>query len=351
MDKLSETIKRITPLSEESMGKARERQNRLTKPKGSLGILEELSIKIAGITGNDRPKIHNKVVFVFAGDHGVTEEGVSAYPKEVTRQMVYNFLKGGAAINVLSRHIGASVVIVDAGIATDMEIHPGLTIRKIGYGTKNIAREKAMTETQAKESLLTGILMVEEQLKNGLDIVALGEMGIGNTTPSAAIASVITGLTPELLTGRGTGIDDARLECKTRVIKKALAVHKPDKSDGIDILQKIGGFEIGAIAGAVLGAACNRIPAVIDGFISTAGALIAYSLCPEVSSYIIASHVSCETGHGKMLSFLRLSPLFDFGMRLGEGTGAILAIGTIEAACRLLDEMATFDEAGVSEKE
>jgi nicotinate-nucleotide--dimethylbenzimidazole phosphoribosyltransferase len=351
MDKLNEIIGRIPDLSNEAMDRARARQDRLTKPKGSLGVLEDLSILIAGITGCERPKIKNKVVFVFAGDHGVTDEGVSAYPREVTAQMVYNFLRGGAAINVLARHAGARVVVVDAGVAEDLEKSAGLVSKKVGHGTKNMAIEPAMTENQAMESLLAGISSVEDELQKGMDMIAVGEMGIGNTTSSAAIASAVTGLPPESLTGKGTGIDDLGQKHKTNVIKKALALHRPDKTSGIDILRKVGGFEIGAIAGAILAASSHRIPVVIDGFISTAGALIANLLCPKSARFMVASHLSSEIGHRAMLAHLGVSPLFDFGLRLGEGSGAALAIGIVEAACKLLDEMATFGEAGVSEKE
>jgi nicotinate-nucleotide--dimethylbenzimidazole phosphoribosyltransferase len=351
MKTIAETIQKITGLSEESMKAARARQDQLTKPSGSLGLMETLSVKIAGITGNHRPRLERKVVAVFAGDHGVVKEGVSAFPQEVTTQMVYNFLRDGAAINVLARHIGARVIVVDAGVAADLKEHPGLVIQKAGYGTNNITEGCAMTKEQAEKSLLTGIGIIKTEKEKGLDIVALGEMGIGNTTPSAAIASAITGLPVEKVTGKGTGIDNEQRDHKISVIKKALELHKPHLSDGLDILQRLGGFEIGAIAGAVLGAAALKIPVVIDGFISTAGALIAHSLCPGVSPYIIASHVSAETGHVAMLSHLQATPLFDLHMRLGEGTGAALAVDLADAACKLLDQMATFEEAGVSDKE
>ncbi|MBN2534097.1 MAG: nicotinate-nucleotide--dimethylbenzimidazole phosphoribosyltransferase [Spirochaetales bacterium] len=351
MNKVTATINSIQGLSKESMEKARSRQNQLTKPAGSLGILEDLSVKIAGITGKHRPRLDHKAVFIFAGDHGVVKEGVSAYPAEVTAQMVYNFLNKGAAINVLSRHIGARVIVVDAGVATNLTVHNDLVIRKIGYGTNNITNDCAMTEEQADESLILGIEMIEQECKKGLDIAALGEMGIGNTTPSAAIASVMTGLPVEKVTGKGTGINDNQRDHKISIIKKAIDFHKPYLSDGLAILMRLGGFEIGAIAGAVLGAAAHHIPVVIDGFISTAGALIAHSICPGVSPYIIASHVSAETGHAAMLSQLNAAPLFDLHMRLGEGTGAALAMNIADAACKLLDQMATFEEAGVSDKE
>jgi nicotinate-nucleotide--dimethylbenzimidazole phosphoribosyltransferase len=350
MNELSRIMEKVEPLSGDFMEQAAERQKHLTKPAGSLGILEDLSVKIAGITRSSRPRMDKKAVCIFAADHGVADEGVSAYPREVTAQMVHNFLEGGAAISVLARHAGARVVVIDAGVASKLDPHPGLANRKIGFGTRNMIREDAMTRAQAEESLLLGISVVEEELSHGLDIVALGEMGIANTASATAIASAITGIEANRITGRGTGIDDARLAHKIDIIDRALSLRKPDKSDPIGILQKVGGFEIGGIAGAVIGAAARRVPVVIDGFISTAGALLAYAICPGVLPYVIASHASVETGHSAMLSCMGLSPLFDFRMRLGEGTGACLAIGIVEAACRLLDEMATFGEAGVSEK-
>ncbi len=350
MDDIFTIREKVMPVSSGHMEEAKARQDKLTKPAGSLGALEELSVKIAGIARNARPRLRNKVVCVFAADHGVAEEGVSAYPSEVTAQMVYNFLRGGAAINVLARHAAARVVVIDVGVASLLEPRPGLIDRKIGPGTKNMAREKAMTRDEAVQALSVGASIVESEIANGLDILALGEMGIANTTSAAAIASVITGSPPSKVAGRGTGIDDERLFRKIGVIEKAIGLHEPDKTDAIDVLQKVGGFEIGAIAGAVIGAAARHIPVVIDGFISTAGALLAGVFCPTALHYVIASHTSRETGHGAMLSFMGIAPLFDFGMRLGEGTGACIAMGLADAACRLLDEMATFDEAGVAEK-
>lgn len=347
---LEQTIARVGPLHEEAMAAARARQDQLTKPQGSLGRLEELSVQVAGITGNPRPVIRNKAVIVVAGDHGVAAEGVSAYPQEVTAQMVYNFLRGGAAINVLARHVGARVTVVDAGVATDLESHPALKIRKIGYGTGNIACGPAMSREQAIRALESGIALVEEERAQGLDIVAPGDMGIANTTPAAAIAAAVTGLPPATVVGRGTGVDDAGLARKITVVEQALRVNEPDPKDGVDLLAKVGGFEIGTTAGIILGAAACRIPVVIDGFISTAGALIAAAIAPGVVSYCIAAHNSAEPGHKAMLQHLGLRPLLDLGMRLGEGTGAALAMGLVEAACKILNEMATFAEAGVSER-
>jgi len=348
---LGQTIKAIQPLDETAMEAARARQNNLTKPPGSLGRLEEISIQVAGITGQERPVIKEKVVITCAGDHGVVAQGVSAFPQEVTPQMVYNFLSGGAAINVLARHVGARVVVVDAGVVADFEPQPGLVIKKVAHGTADMAQGPAMSREQAVQAIEAGIEAVEEEIARGLSIVATGDMGIGNTTPSSAIVAAITGLPVSNVTGRGTGIDDEQLAHKVAVIEKALAVNQPDPKDALDVLSKVGGFEIGAIAGIILGAAAHRIPVVIDGFISTAGALIAGGLAPLARSYMVAAHASVEIGHRAMLSHLGLAPCLDFDLRLGEGTGAALVINVVEAACKILNEMATFGEAGVSEKD
>ena len=343
-------ISRIRPLDQEAMAAAGARQDLLTKPQGSLGRLESLSIQLAGITGQSRPRIEHKVVAVMAGDHGVVAEGVSAYPQEVTPQMVLNFLSGGAAINVLAKHVGARVVIVDMGMAADMQAHPQLVSRKVAAGTANIAKGPAMTPDQAAESLLSGAEVVEAEIARGLDILATGEMGIGNTTPSAVIACAVTGWPPSEIVGRGTGVDNAGLKRKIRAVEDALRVNNPNPGDGLDLLSKVGGFEIGGLAGAILVAAANRRPVVIDGFISTAAAIIAATLAPQVRDYLIAAHCSQELGHRLMLDWLGVTPLLDMHMRLGEGTGAALAMSVVEASCRILDEMATFGEAGVSEK-
>lgn len=347
---LENIISCIQPLDQKAMADALARQDLLTKPQGSLGRLEKLSIQVAGITGQARPKIQHKVVTVMAGDHGVVEEGVSAFPQEVTPQMVLNFLYGGAAINVLSRHVGARVVIVDMGVASPMEAHPQLISRKVALGTKNIAKGPAMTRAQAEESILSGVEIVEAEIAKGLDILATGDMGIGNTTPSAAIACVVTGMSPNAIVGRGTGVDDEGLHRKILAVEHALNINKPDVQDGLDILSKVGGFEIGGLAGAILGAAANHRPVVIDGFISTAAAIIAATIAPQVKEYLIAAHCSQELGHRLMMEWLGVTPLLDMHMRLGEGTGAALAMSVVEASCKILDEMATFGEAGVSEK-
>jgi nicotinate-nucleotide--dimethylbenzimidazole phosphoribosyltransferase len=349
MSRLNEVIRRIQPVDESRSAGIQARLDNLTKPRGSLGRLEELARRYCLIRGTDQPRIGNKIIFTFAGDHGVAGEGVSAFPKEVTPQMVLNFLRGGAAVNVLAKHAAARVVVVDIGVDHDFEPAEGLEIRKVGRGTRNMALGPAMTREEAERSILAGIEMVEKY-REGLDIIGTGDMGIGNTTPSSAIVAVITGTDPELVTGRGTGIDDASLKSKIAVIRKAIALNVPDRSDALDVLAKVGGFEIGGIAGLVLGGALHCIPVVVDGFISTAGALIAAELCPAAKDYLIAAHQSVEIGHRKMLEHLEQRPLLDLNLRLGEGTGAALGISLVEASVRLLTGMATFASAGVSEK-
>ncbi len=341
----------IGPLDESAMQAARTRQNTLTKPHGSLGRLEELSIQLAGITGKSTPVIKDKVIITMAGDHGVVAEGVSAYPQEVTPQMVMNFLTGGAAINVLARHIGARVVIVDMGVAADTPENKNLVVKKIAYGTANMSKGPAMTRAQAEESIQSGIEIALAEISRGADIIGTGDMGIGNTTPSAAIACALTSKHPKEIAGRGTGVDDDGLNRKISAIERALDVNKPDANDGLDMLAKVGGFEIGGLAGVMLGAASQRRPVMIDGFISTAAAMIAVTIAPQCKDYLISAHRSKENGHGIMLDWLGLNPLLDLDMRLGEGTGAALGISFAEASCKILAEMATFGEAGVSNKE
>jgi nicotinate-nucleotide--dimethylbenzimidazole phosphoribosyltransferase len=348
---LNDLIAQIRPLDQQAMAAARARQDTLTKPQGSLGRLEDLSVQMAGITGKMQPQVQHKVVVVMAGDHGVVQEGVSAYPQEVTPQMVLNFLAGGAAINVLARHAGARVIITDMGVACDLPAHPDLQVKKIAYGTGNIARGPAMSAHQALQSLLAGAEVIADQCQAGLDVLATGDMGIGNTSPSAAIAAAITGISPDEIAGRGTGVDDEGLIRKVQAIRRALEINQPDPDDGLDLLAKVGGFEIGGIAGAILAAAAQRKAIVVDGFISTAAAMIAVKLAPEARGYLIAAHSSQELGHHLMMDWLGLEPLLDLRMRLGEGTGAALAMTLVEAACRVLSEMATFAEAGVSSKE
>ena len=349
-DKISDTIERIKFLDEEAMAGARKRQDNLTKPQGSLGQLESLSIQIAGIKGNPRPQITHKVIFTLAGDHGVTQEGVSAYPSEVTPQMIYNFLQGGAGINVLARQVGARVVIADLGVASVLKRHPDLKDKKVAMGTQNMCKGPAMSREKAVYSIEVGIDLVEEELSKGMDILGTGDMGIGNTTPSSAITAVMTGADVSMVTGAGTGLDDEGWRRKVKAIQKALEINQPDRNDPLDVLSKVGGFEIGGIVGVILAGARYQIPIVVDGFISGAAALIASSLSPQAKAYLIASHQSVEKGHKIILESLGLKALLNLGMRLGEGTGAVLGIFLVEASLRILNEMATFTEAGVSEK-
>ncbi|MCP4141422.1 MAG: nicotinate-nucleotide--dimethylbenzimidazole phosphoribosyltransferase [Chloroflexi bacterium] len=348
---LQSIIEKIEGLDESAMAAARSRQSTLTKPAGSLGRLEELSIQLAGISGKDIPEIKDKVIITMAGDHGVVEEGVSAFPQEVTPQMVMNFLYGGAAINVLAKHVGARITIVDMGVAAEMESHPALVDKKIAQGTANMTKGPAMTTEEAEKAILAGVEVVEAEIKKGLDIVGTGDMGIGNTTPSAAIAAALTGIEAAKLAGRGTGVDDEGLKRKIDAIERALKVNQPDPKDGLDILTKVGGFEIAGLVGVILGAAANRKAVMVDGFISTAAAMIAVSIAPKSRAYLISAHRSQEYGHTQMLEWLGLKALVDLDFRLGEGTGAALGISFAEAACKILAEMATFADAGVSDKE
>ncbi len=351
MTTLSETIDRITPLDEDAMAQARERQDTLTKPPGSLGRLEELSVQLAGIQGKPLPVIEKKAVITMAGDHGVVAEKIGNWPQDVTAQMVANFLGGKAAINVISRQLGTRVIVVDMGVASQLKSHPQLISRKIAPGTGNIARGPAMTDEQAMKAIEAGIAVVSAEIARGLDIIGTGDMGIGNTTPSAAICAVMTGQPTREATGRGAGLSDQQLAHKIAVVETAISVNHPNPGKPLGVLAKLGGFEIAGLAGVMLAAAAHHIPAVIDGFISGAAALIATALSPTLKDYLIAAHVSAEHGHRHLLQHLGLKPLLDLEMRLGEGTGAALGISLAETAARILSEMATFGEAGVSKEE
>jgi nicotinate-nucleotide--dimethylbenzimidazole phosphoribosyltransferase len=341
----------IPLIDDKAAQQAEIRQNNLTKPPKSLGRLEEISIQLAGMKADPAPKVDRKAVIVMAADHGVALEGVSAFPVEVTSQMVMNFLHGGAAINVLARQAGASVTIVDIGVAADFDPSlPGLLHRKVARGTRNMAKGPAMTRAEAEKALACGMDVLAQVAAKGLDLVATGDMGIGNTTPSSAIVAVMTGLPVVRVTGRGTGIDDAGLAQKIKVIKQAITLNKPDPKDALDVLCKVGGLEIAGLTGVMIAAAARRIPVVVDGFISTAAAMIAVGLVPYVRNYLFGAHNSVEIGHRAMLKYLGLNPLIDLNLRLGEGTGAVLAFHLIEAASRILREMATFSEAGVTDK-
>jgi len=345
-----ETIDRIQPTDPRLLAQAQARLDRLTKPIGSLGRLEELAAHYVMITGEMKPKVPRGTVFTFAADHGVTVEGVSAYPSAVTPQMVLNFLRGGAGVNVLARHAGIEVRVVDIGVAFDFEGVPGLIHKKVMPGTKNLLVESAMSPAQAEQALQVGIELATEAGRQGIGLIGTGDMGIGNTTASSAIAAVMTHRPVSQVTGRGTGIDDASHARKIAVIQHALAIHRLDSTNAMDVLAKVGGLEIGGLAGLMLGAAAARIPVVLDGFIAGAAALIAVGLQPRCKDYLIASHRSVERGHQAILDHLGLKPLFDLDLRLGEGTGACLGMSLVFSAIKIFTEMATFDEAGVSER-
>ncbi|GFO67282.1 nicotinate-nucleotide--dimethylbenzimidazole phosphoribosyltransferase [Geomonas limicola] len=349
MELLTRTLAAISPVDETLLAQAQAKLDNKTKPLGSLGTLEEVARRFAAITGNLSPQVGKKVIFTFAGDHGIVEEGVSAFPKEVTPQMVLNFLRGGAGVNVLARHSGAEVRVVDVGVDYDFDPAPGLIIKKIAKGTRNFAKGSAMTREEAVAALEVGIELAAKAKAEGVTMVGTGEMGIGNTSPSSAIIAALSRCSVREVTHRGTGINDSALEHKIKVIEAGLELNRPDPNDPLDVLTKVGGLEIAGIAGLVLGAAANRLPVVVDGFISTAGALIACEMHPCVREYLFAAHTSVEIGHQMMLERIGATPLLDLKFRLGEGTGAALAMGLIDAGLKILNEMATFAEAGVSE--
>jgi nicotinate-nucleotide--dimethylbenzimidazole phosphoribosyltransferase len=348
--RLAETIRAIVPADESWRDCARRRIATLTMPPWALGRLLDLAVDLAGMTQSLSPAVARRAVVVMAGDHGVTAEGVSAYPPEVTAEMVRNFVRGGAAINVLARQADARVLVVDVGVTGDLSSLANsemVRLRRIAPGTGNMAVGPAMSREQAIRAVEIG-LETGEDLAETTDLYATGEMGIGNTTPSSAIISTLCQVDPDQVTGRGTGVDETTRLHKAQVIRRAIALNRPDPADPLDVLAKVGGFEIGAIAGLILTAAANRRPVLIDGFISTAGAMLAQRLCPASADYIIAAHRSAEPGHDAALEQLGKMPLLDLDMRLGEGTGAVLAMHLVEAAVGILTDMATFDEAGVS---
>ena len=353
---LKEITKGIGPTDGEWIEKARQRTAQLVMPTRALGRLHEISEQLCGILKTLKPSINRRGILIMAGDHGVVEEGVSAYPQVITGEMVRAFLKGGAGINVLARHVGAEVWVVDMGIIPELEpaSHDRadrFLIRKVARGTSNLAEGPAMTRQDAEKAILTGFQLATDLFDKGVEILGTGDMGIGNTTPSAAIGAVLTGRGLAEMVGRGTGVDDKGLTRKREVIRQGIQVNQPDPADGLDVLSKIGGFEIGGIAGCVLAGAYHSRPVVIDGLISTAGALVAHTLCPAVSDYLFAGHCSEEPGHKAMLEHLGLDPILDLGMRLGEGTGGALAMGIMEGAVRVFHDMLTFEEAEVTDKE
>lgn len=350
MSVIEQTIKRIKPADTAVRDRARTRLEQLTMPHWALGRIMDLAEELAAMTGSLHPPVTRKTVVTMAGDHGVTAQGVSKYPQAVTVQMVHNFVQGGAGINALARLAGARVVVVDMGVAGDLGAlaQAGKIVsRSLGAGTKDMTAGPAMTRPEAAGAIGAGI-DVALSLADSTDIFATGDMGIGNTTSSSAIVSVFTGANVAEVTGRGTGIDEARFHHKVGVIEQALRVNRPDPEDAVDVLAKVGGFEIGGIAGLILGAASLAKPVLIDGFISTAGALIAARLAPTARDYMIASHRSMEQGHRAALMHLGKKPLLDLDLRLGEGTGAAVAMHLVEAAVRILTEVATFEEAAVS---
>lgn len=348
---LAETIKWIEPSSDEWHQTARNHLNNLAIPQGSLGQLLSLAEQLASIKKTLTPSVRRKAVVTMAGDHGVVAEGVSSCPQEVTLQMVGNFVVGGAAINVLAEAAGAQVFVVDMGVAADLDdlVNEGKILsRKLGYGTANMSRGPAMTREQAIQGLEAGINLAGDLVREGVELLATGDMGIGNTTPSSAILAVFSGLPIQEVTGRGTGIDDVALEKKIRVIQQAMDVNKPDPDDPVDVLAKVGGFEIAGIAGLILGAAYFKVPVLVDGFISSAGALLAKQLAPYSLDYMIAAHQSMETGHRLMLKELGIKPILNLDLRLGEGTGAALAMNVVESAAQVISKMLTFEGAGVT---
>lgn len=352
MNSLETLLARIGEPDQAARTRALERQAQLTKPTGSLGKLEDLSVWLAGIFGTERPIIAGKAVIVCAGDHGVTLEGVSAYPSEVTPAMVMNFLRGGAAVNAIAGVVGARVSVLDVGVNADLPEHPNLISNKVRRSAGNIVRESAMTRDEATLVILAGANAAARAIQGGANLLAAGDMGIGNTTPSAALTAWFTDLEPRMVTGRGTGADDATLEKKIRAIEMALErLRKLEPKDALEVLAEIGGLEIAAMAGIMLECAASRIPVVIDGFIAGAAALVASQLEPKSVAFMTASHVSQEPGHMAQLRHLKLEPLFDYGLRLGEGTGALLAFPVLESAARTLSEMATFAEASVPDRE
>ncbi|MBE3586995.1 MAG: nicotinate-nucleotide--dimethylbenzimidazole phosphoribosyltransferase [Thermoanaerobacteraceae bacterium] len=347
---LENTIAAIGELFPEPMAAAQSRLDSLIKPPGSLGRLEELAVRLAGMTGNPRPVINDRVIIIMAGDHGVVAEGVSAAPQEITHQQIPTFLQGVAGIGVLGKLACARLVVVDVGVAVPVD-YPGVLQRKVRAGTGNIARGPAMTREEALRAVEVGIQVVREEIDRGATLVGLGDMGIGNTTPSSAIAAALGGFAPEEATGRGTLVNDEVLRRKVAVVTRALEVNRPDPADGLDVLAKVGGLEIAGLTGVILGAAARRVPVVIDGFITTAAAMVAAALQPRSRNFMIASHLSGEQGHRLMLEHLGLVPMLHLNMRLGEGTGAALAMPLVEAACRVINEMASFSEAGIADLE
>lgn len=347
---INKLIKQISPVPKNHIEAIQNQFNNLTKPLGSLGILEKFVIKLGCIQNTCSPKIQKKRVYVFAADHGIAEENVSAYPASVTPQMVLNFLNNGAAINVLTKHFNSEITVVDVGVNFDFERDSKLINKKIAKGTKNFLREPAMSKEEALKSLEIGFECAKQAYEDKIDIIVAGEMGIANTSSSSAITSLICNLSVSEVTGRGTGISDNTLKNKINIIKEAIQKRAPNINNPLDILMKVGGFEIGAIAGLALGCAYYKIALVTDGFISTTGIALANKFCPYVKQYIFPSHSSVEQGHISLLKTLDMKPIFDFEMRLGEGTGGIFTLPVLESAIDLFNDMSTFEKANVDNK-
>jgi len=349
MQVLQTTIAAIRPPDKAIQQAALQRLADQARPQGSLGVLEQVSARLAAIAGTLDVRLQNKVIVTCAGDHGVVDEGVSLFPQEVTARMVYNFIAGGASVSVLAAHAGATVRVADLGVKYDFEPDLPIFHKKIGKGTANFAKRPAMSRAQAIRSIEAGIEIVDQLAAEGaIDLLGTGDMGIGNTTASSAVIAAFSGIEVSKLTGRGTGISDAALAHKIVVIEQALALHMPDPDDPLDVLAKVGGFEIGGLAGLVIGAAAHSIPVVCDGLIATAGALIACELAPLAKSYLFAGHNSVEAGHRYMLERLGTAPLLDLHFRLGEGTGAAMAMHLLDAATRVLADIKTFAEVGIA---
>jgi len=349
MQIIENTIQSIKPVQSSFMDRAQARLDSLTKPQGSLGFLEDIARRCAAAQGTERPNLDRKKVFVFAADHGVALEGVSLYPREVTAQMVLNFVRGGAAVNVLARHAGADLDVVDVGVDYDFGAEPGMVHRKVRRGTRNMLAEPAMSHEELEAAVAVGVDLAQQAARDGYQAVITGEMGIGNTTPSSAITAVLTGKTVYEVTGRGTGLDDAGVRRKADVVARCIAAHNPDPGDALEVLRTLGGLEIAAITGLVLGAAANGLMVIVDGFISSAAALVACLVAPTVRDYMFLGHRSAEPGHAAVAQAIGLRPVLSLDMRLGEGTGAVLAATVIDAALKLYHEMATFGDAGVSD--
>ncbi|MFC1582853.1 nicotinate-nucleotide--dimethylbenzimidazole phosphoribosyltransferase [Planctomycetota bacterium] len=346
---LTEIIAGIEPIDQNYLDRARARTEQLLMPTRAMGRLHPIAERICAMRRAEKPCVDRKAIIVMAGDHGITAEGVSAYPAEITGMMVDTFIKGGATINVISRQLGAEITVVDMGIVADIPAADNFIIKKIAAGTANFVQGPAMTREQAVAAIEAGFEVASGIIERGIDILGTGDMGIGNTTPSTAIGAVLTGKSVEIMTGRGTGVDDEGLQRKVAAIAKGLETNQPDPADGLDVLAKVGGFEIGGIAGVCLAAGYHKIPVVVDGIISTAGALIAHTLAPLSGEYMLAGHCSFEQGHGPMLAHLGHEPLLDLGLRLGEGTGGALAMHIVQAAVNVFNDVLTFGDIGLEQ--